>query len=69
MSVNCCSGSCLDPYMAKTNRKNIDEVLIKFRAPAKLKRSVQDLANERNIALSAFLRLITTEYVKRHEQT
>lgn len=51
----------------KNNRNNnSDKVLIKFRAPPELKRAVQELANERNIALSAFLRLITTEYIKRH---
>ena len=48
--------------------KNIDKALIKFRAPQELKRAVQELANERNIALSALLRLITTEYVKRHQE-
>jgi hypothetical protein len=49
----------------KNNRKNINEVLIKFVAPAELKLALQDLANERNITLSALLRLITSEYVKR----
>lgn len=31
-----------------------------------LKRALQELANERNITLSALLRLIASEYVKRH---
>ena len=48
------------------NRKNINEVLIKFVAPSELKRALQELANERNITLSALLRLIASEYVKRN---
>lgn len=50
----------------KNNIKNINEVLIKFVAPGELKSALQELANERNIALSALLRLITSEYVKRN---
>lgn len=42
------------------------EETIKFLAPHKLKLSLQQLATERNISLSALLRLITSEYVKRH---
>ena len=49
------------------NRKNIDETVVKFRAPKELKRATQELANERNIALSALLRLIVTEYIKCHK--
>ena len=52
--------------MTKNNRKNINEVRIKFVAPAELKDSLQALANERNITLSALLRLVTSEYVKRN---
>jgi hypothetical protein len=48
-----------------SNHKNISEELIKFFAPEELKTSLQTLANDRNITLSALLRLITTEYVKR----
>ena len=48
------------------NRKNINEVLIKFVAPEELKRALQGLANERNISLSALLRLIASEYLKRN---
>ena len=48
------------------NRKQINEALIKFVAPDGLKRSLRALANERNISLSALLRLIASEYVKRH---
>ena len=51
------------------NRKNINEVLIKFVAPRELKRALQELANERNITLSALLRLIASEYVKRNRTT
>ena len=47
-------------------RKNINEVRIKFVAPEDLKHELQGLANERNITLSALLRLVTSEYVKRN---
>jgi len=46
-----------------------NEVLIKFVAPRELKRALQELANERNITLSALLRLVTSEYVKRKGST
>ena len=49
------------------NRININEVRIKFVAPAELKEALQALANERNITLSALLRLVTSEYVKRNQ--
>ena len=48
------------------NRKPINEVRIKFVAPEILKGDLQALANERNITLSALLRLVTSEYVKRN---
>jgi hypothetical protein len=51
------------------NPKNQNEVLIKFLAPQKLKLALLDLAKERNIALSALLRLICSEYDKRNEMT
>jgi hypothetical protein len=51
----------------QNNRKNINEVQIKFVAPAGLKYTLQELANERNITLSALLRLISSEYVKRQQ--
>jgi predicted transcriptional regulator len=47
--------------------KSISEVIIKFQAPTELKEALQQLADERNIALSALLRLIASEYVKRHK--
>lgn len=45
------------------------EETVKFLAPHKLKSSLQRLANERNISLSALMRLISSEYVKRHNTT
>ena len=57
-------------YMVQEdNQKNQNEVLIKFLAPRKLKHALEALAVERNIALSALLRLITSEYVRRTGQT
>ncbi len=53
--------------MSKNGNKN--EALIKFVAPIDLKQSLQQLANERNIALSSLLRLIASEYVKRNRTT
>lgn len=50
------------------NRKAISEALIKFVAPEDLKTDLQSLANERNITLSALLRLISSEYVRRQER-
>ena len=52
--------------MAHILRNNINDVVIRFVAPGKLRDTLQELANERNITLSALLRLITTEYVKRN---
>ena len=48
------------------NRRQINEVLIKFVAPGRLKNALRELAVERNITLSALLRLLTSEYVKRN---
>jgi hypothetical protein len=54
------------PFMAQTENSNHqNEVLIKFRVPRRLKLSLQERANERNITMSALLRLIASEYVKR----
>lgn len=44
------------------------ETRIKFLSPEELKRDLLVLADERNITLSALLRLITSEYVRRHKQ-
>ena len=51
------------------NKGNKNEALIKFVAPVDLKESLQQLANERHIALSSLLRLIASEYIKRNKQT
>jgi hypothetical protein len=52
-----------------SNRKLIHEEQIKFLAPRDLKLDLQKLADERNISLSALMRLITSEYVKRQTRT
>ncbi len=49
--------------------KNHNEVLIKFLAPQKLKHALEEMAADRNIALSALLRLMTSQYVRRTRQT
>jgi hypothetical protein len=49
--------------------KNYNESLVKFLAPEKLKHALEQLADERNIALSALLRLVTSEYVRRTRQS
>ena len=52
--------------MSQKTNQNTNKVRIKFVAPAALKRALQELADERNITLSALLRLIASEYVKRN---
>jgi hypothetical protein len=52
-----------------STNSNKNEALIKFVAPIDLKHDLQQLANERNIALSSLLRLIASEYVKRNRTT
>lgn len=52
--------------MSQKYNENTNKVRIKFVAPGALKRALQELANERNITLSALLRLIASEYVKRN---
>jgi hypothetical protein len=63
--LKCWKGASLAPHMTN-NRKPINEVRIKFVAPEILKGDLQALANERNITLSALLRLITSDYVRRN---
>ncbi len=58
-------GASFVPHMTN-HRKSINEVRIKFVAPEILKGDLQALANERNITLSALLRLITSDYVRRN---
>ena len=63
--LDCCPKSV--PSMANRNTSNnVNDVLIKFVAPRNLKRALQELANERNITLSALLRLISSGYAKRN---
>ena len=45
-------------------KRHTNEELIKFYVPRALKLELQELAASRNIALSALLRLVITEYVK-----
>ncbi len=52
-----------------SNQHRKKEELVKFLVPQSLKVSLQALADERNVSLSALMRLITTEYVKRYHQT
>ncbi|MCA9911662.1 MAG: ribbon-helix-helix protein, CopG family [Anaerolineae bacterium] len=47
-----------------TPRKTTAEELVKFYVPRNLKRQLQELAASRNIALSAMLRLVVSEYIK-----
>ncbi len=49
------------------NSSNQNEVLIKFLAPHKLKRALQELAVERNIALTGLVQL--QETIDRVRQT
>jgi hypothetical protein len=51
------------------NRNTKGSSSIKFSVPWDLKLSLQELAMERNISLSALLRLITSEYIKRNNGT
>ncbi len=46
--------------------ENQNEVLIKFKVPRKLKRDLITLARDRSIGLSALMRLMSTEYLKRN---
>jgi predicted transcriptional regulator len=45
-------------------RNNRKEVLIKVLAPGHLKNDLQELANSRNVSLSALVRIALSEYVK-----
>ncbi len=49
-------------------RRPTNERLIKFVAPPDLKAALLRLARERNITLSALLRLISSEYVRREKR-
>jgi hypothetical protein len=64
--VCCILSTYLGPKMSHKS-KSISEVTVKFYAPKELKEALQKLADERNITLSALLRLIASEYVKRYK--
>ena len=51
----------------KPNSQSNGHILVKFMVPRELKDAIQEMADERHIALSALLRLITVEYIKRHK--
>ena len=56
--------------MAQTGtNKQIKKTKLKVVVPEDLKAALQLLADERNITLSALLRLISSEYVKRQQTT
>jgi hypothetical protein len=55
--------------MSPKNNQQHSKVFIKFGVPTSLKNTLQKLANERNIGLSALLRLISTEYIRRNKST
>ena len=52
----------------KKHQTNNNTVLIKFFSPEKLKKELLELASERNIALSALLRIIASDYIRRSKQ-
>ena len=57
----------LTPNMTQLlNRQENNRLALKFVVPGELKRDLQLLAAERNIALSALLRLIASEHVRRN---
>ena len=51
------------PFTA-VKRTRLSEDQIRFYLPAHLKRHLQQIADERGVTLSAFMRLIATEYIK-----
>ena len=56
----------IDPPLAKFTITNSEEkVAIKFHAPKHLKSSLEHQAGLRNISLSAFMRIISSEYLQR----
>jgi hypothetical protein len=50
----------------KSHKQPTNKDLIKFLVPKQLKDSLLIIAIERNISLSALLRIITSEYAKRY---
>ena len=51
----------------RKNNTNSLEEFVKFHVPLVLKEQLQTLAQERNISLSALMRLIATDYLKRNQ--
>jgi antitoxin component of RelBE/YafQ-DinJ toxin-antitoxin module len=45
-------------------KTSLSEELIKFAVPKHLKEELQALASQRNITLSALLRLVVTDYIR-----
>ena len=54
------------PNTTHNTKRLIHEEQVKFLVPRDLKSSLQKLADERNVSLSALMRIITTQYVKRN---
>ena len=55
--------------MSQEIQKNYNNAtLIKFVAPHSLKETLSELAFERSISLSALLRIIASEYIKRDQK-
>ena len=57
----------LEIQMVAQYTTNMKKELIKFQVSVELKQALQALANERNITLSALMRLMASEYVKRNQ--
>ena len=55
------------PIMTQIHNPLKHETHIKFLVPRLLKQQLEALARERNISLSALLRLIASDYVKRNQ--
>ena len=53
--------------MSLFRRSNQHDTVIKFNANEALKNDLIDLAESRNISLSALLRLVLTEYVRNNK--
>ncbi len=56
--------------MAQTDKKlqsNTVSTILKFTVPLDLKHTLQSLADERYLTLSAMMRVIASEYIKRHQ--
>ena len=56
--------------MSQEIQKNYNNAtLIKFVAPHSLKETLSEMALERSVSLSALLRIISSEYIKRDQKT